>query len=202
MFGIQVVALTAQQKDLLKKYPKLRYSHFTAQDAILMQNGQINLREAKCLGELVDGLKVPGPIVEIGTLFGWSTRVILLFIDNERKMISVDNYSWNPFNFPPDIHFDITSSVLSDAISSGQLALVRLDNTEFYKQYNGPPPALFFIDADHQYEAVKTDIEGAMMLNAATICGHDYDMERCPGVVKAVNEFGGPKKNVDTLWVL
>jgi hypothetical protein len=201
MFGIQVVALSADQKELLKKYPNLRYHHFIAQDAIL-PSGQINLREAKFLGQLVDDLKVPGPIIEIGTLFGWSTRVILLFIDNERKLISVDNYSWNPFNFPSDIHYNITSSILSDAISSGVLELVRLDNSEFYKQYDGTAPALFFIDGDHEYEAVKTDIQGAMKLNAATICGHDYDIARCPGVVKAVNEFGGPKKIVDSLWVL
>ena len=200
--GLQIVPLSAQQKELLRKYPELRYRHFVAQEAIEMKRGQINLVEAKFLGQLVANLQTNGPIIEIGTLFGWSTRVICLFMDSERELISVDNFSWNPFNLPADIHFETTKKVLSDVISMVHLLLVKMDNVEFYKTYSGSSPALFFIDADHEYEAVKIDIQGALKLNAGIICGHDYDEKLYPGVFKAVNEFGGPTRLVDTLWVL
>lgn len=200
--GIQIVALSAQQKELLRRYPELRYRHFVAQEAIIMQRGQINLFEAKFLGHLVANLQTEGPIVEIGTLFGWSTRVISLFINSDRELISVDNYSWNPFNLPPDMYFELTNTVLADLISAGQLQLLKMSNVDFYNTYSGPAPALIFIDADHEYEAVKLDIQGAMKLGAKVICGHDYDEKKCPGVVKAVNEHGGARKVVGTLWVL
>lgn len=200
--GIQIVALSNQQKELLKRNPNLRYRHLVIQDAIVMQRGQITLSEAKFLGKLVANLQSEGPIMEIGTLFGWSTRIICLFMDNDRQLISVDNFSWNPFNLPSDMHFEITNTVLADAISAGHLHLLRMSNLDFYNSYSGPTPAMIFIDADHEYEAVEQDIQGAMKLGAKVICGHDYDEKKCLGVVKAVNEHGGAKKVVGTLWVL
>jgi hypothetical protein len=201
-FGIQVVPITIRQKELLKIYPELRYRHFIAQEAILMQSGQMNLRESRFLGQLVANLETEGPIVEIGTLFGWSTRIICLFREDGRELISVDNYSWNPFDIPPDIHFEITKQILSDPISRGDLQLIKMSSAEFYRIYSGPPPALFVIDADHSYEAVKADIQGGIALDSHVICGHDYDPRSFPGVVRAVDEFGCPKVLVDTLWVL
>ena len=202
MLGVQIVPLTVQQRELLKENPLLRYRHFVAQEVILMQSGQINLEESKFLGQLITNLKTEGPIVEIGTLFGWSTRIICLFKEDLRELISVDNFSWNPFNLPPDMHFQITKQVLLDEISRGHLKLLKMSNVEFYNTYSGPPPAFFFIDADHDYEAVSIDIQGAFKLNANVICGHDYDKNKSPGVVKAVDEFGGPTKLVGSLWVL
>ncbi len=200
--GIQIVPLTKHQKELMGNDANLRYRHFCIQDAITMQRGQITLKEARFLGQLVSNLETKGPIIEIGTLFGWSTRIICLFMDNGRELITVDNYSWNPFGLPPDMHFETTRTVLKDEISSGQPQLMKMSNTEFYNIYSGLSPALIFIDADHEYEAVKMDIEGAKKLGAKIICGHDYDERRCPGVVKAVDEYGGPKRLVGSLWVL
>lgn len=48
-----------------------------------------------------------------------------------------------------------------------------------------------FIDADHSYEAVKADI-GAWSPKVRAggfITGHDYDSQKFPGVIRAVNEF-------------
>jgi predicted O-methyltransferase YrrM len=41
------------------------------------------------------------PIIEIGTLFGWSTLLICLFKDPGQKRITVDNHSWNPLGITP-----------------------------------------------------------------------------------------------------
>jgi predicted O-methyltransferase YrrM len=198
---MQVVPLTAHQKELLKNNPNLRYRHVIAQETITPRS-QVNLKESRFLGRLVSSLEYEGPIIEIGTLFGWSTRIICLFKETGRELISVDNYSWNPFKLPPGIHFETTKQILSEAISQFNLKLLRMDNVDFYRTYSGTTPALIFIDADHEYEAVRLDIKGAKKLNAGVICGHDYNREHCPGVVKAVDEFGGPREIVDSLWVL
>ena len=200
--GLDIVLLTQDQKRLLQKHRNLRYRHFAARDAIVMDHGQIGFKEAAFLGSLVRGLTDGGPIVELGTLFGSSTRVIALFKAASRELISVDNYSWNPIGFPPEMHFEITERVLSDAIRHWNVRLLAMDSTAFYNTYAEPSPAMVFIDADHSYRAVKADIEGARGLNAGIICGHDYDKEHCPGVVQAVEEAGGPSQLVDRLWVL
>jgi hypothetical protein len=129
----------------LKENSLLRYRHFVSQEIILMQRGQINLKESKFLGQMVANLRTEGPIVEIGTLFGWSTRIICLFKEDDRELISVDNFSWNSFNFPPHMHFQITKQVLSDEISRGHLKLLKMSNVEFYNTYSGPPPAFFLL---------------------------------------------------------
>jgi len=103
-----------------------------AQEAITPRS-QINLKESRFLGRLVSSLEYEGPIIEIGTLFGWSTRIICQLKETDRELISVDNYSWNPFKLPPDIHFETTKQILSEAISEYNLKLLRMDNVDFYE---------------------------------------------------------------------
>jgi hypothetical protein len=78
---------------------------------------------------------------------------------------------------------------------------MRIDKNDFYSAYAGDTPALVFFDAVHTYKEVRADIDWAKNVKAVVICGHDYNKEY-PGVVKAVDEFGGPRDLVETLWVL
>jgi hypothetical protein len=50
---------------------------------------------------------------------------------------------------------------------------------------------LIYIDGDHSYHGVKTDLELAYIKTKKDgyICGHDYTKTSFPGVVKAVDEF-------------
>jgi hypothetical protein len=50
---------------------------------------------------------------------------------------------------------------------------------------------LIYIDGDHTYEGVKSDLSVSFLKtkNGGLICGHDYTSDRFPGVVQAVNEF-------------
>lgn len=168
----------------------------------MMPRGQVSLGESRFLAELVRSLVHPGPIVEIGTLFGRSTQVLLLEKEPDRQMISVDNYSWNPLHLQPDVHFSITSQLLQEAREKYNLIQMRIDKNAFFASYDGPSPSLVFCDAIHTFEETKLDIEWASSVDAGVICGHDYDLESCPGVVKAVDTFGGPKRLVETLWVI
>ena len=79
---------------------------------------------------------------------------------------------------------------------------INSDKNEFYRTYQDASPSLVFLDAVHTYEETKADILWAKHLNTKIICGHDYHKESHPGVVRAVDESGGPKKLVETLWVL
>jgi len=164
--------------------------------------GEITLSEARYLGALVASLDVAGPIVEIGTLFGWSTRVLCLFKDVERDLITVDRYSWNPYQLTPEQHFRVSQSVLREAVETFRVRQLRMDKGEFFRTYEGPPPAMVFLDAGHSYESTKEDLDWATSVSAHVVCGHDYDAAQWPGVVRAVEEAGGVAERVGSLWRL
>jgi predicted O-methyltransferase YrrM len=169
--------------------------------ALVPPTGQINLTEARFLGELMLELDGPGPIIEIGTLFGWSTRVMTLFKDPARELITVDAYVWNPLGLPPDAHHHATAAVLADAVQEHRVRLVREDKDAFYARYAGASPALVFLDADHGFEATRADIAWARRAGAGMIALHDY-ADHSPDVVRAVDAAGGPTRVVGTIAVL
>jgi predicted O-methyltransferase YrrM len=169
--------------------------------ALEMPVGQVSLTEARFLGDIVRSLSESGPIVEIGTLFGWSTKVIVLHKESNRDLITVDGFYWNPLGLSPQDHFRVTAGILEEAIRAHNVQLIRADKTTFYSSYSGPPPALVFLDADHSYEETVADIAWARRADAKLICLHDYRTD-FPGVVRAVDEAGGPKDQVESLVVL
>jgi hypothetical protein len=64
---------------------------------------------------------------------------------------------------------------------------------EVFKYYKLEPD-LIYVDASHEYEAVKEDLAGwgAILKQNGVLMGDDYT-EGWPGVVKAVNELGTPE---------
>jgi hypothetical protein len=163
---------------------------------------QLTLAECHFLGELIRSSDPTKPIIEIGSLYGWSTLVITLFKAPSQPLITVDNYSWNSLGITPEAHFTATRMRLAEATKDYNVQQLRMDKDEFYRTYDGAQPALFFCDADHGYEATKADLVWAKSVNAEIICGDDYSPTKFPGVVQAVEEMGGAKKVVDELFVL
>jgi hypothetical protein len=121
--------------------------------------------------------------------------------DVNRELITIDNYTWNPIGIDPETHYNITKGILSEAAERYNTTQTRIDKSDFYESYKGPPPSLVFLDADHSYEETRKDIEWAKKIKSGLICGHDYK-EDCPGVTRAVDELGGVRKRVESLWVL
>jgi hypothetical protein len=197
--GYELVPVDRAAREQMQR-GKRSYRELVISQALALEIGEISLRESRFLARLVRELDVPGPIVEIGTLFGWSTRVMLCAKAPERELISVDDYSWNPLGLAPDLHHQITSRILADGKELG-LRQLRVDKSDFYSTWSGPPPALVFADAMHTYKDTKADIEWAQSAGAHVVCGHDYEAE-WPGVIRAVDEHGGPRELVETLWVL
>jgi hypothetical protein len=168
---------------------------------VLLRRSEISLAEARFLGSLVQRAPANRPIVEIGTLFGGSTRILALFKPRETTLITVDNFGWNPFGLTHNQHLEITRQMLADLGASDNVELRDMDKEAFYAGYAGPPPGLVFLDANHSYESTRRDIEWARAVGAGLICGHDYS-PRFPGVMQAVNELGGANRVVGTLFEL
>jgi hypothetical protein len=143
----------------------------------------------------------PGPIIEIGTLLGITTTSMALVKAPHQKIITVDLYCWNPWGFTPDIHEALTTQILNYLVQTGHVERLRMDKDEFYRTYQGPAPSMVFLDAMHDYEATKKDIQWASRAGAKIIAGHDYKDE-FPGVKQIVDEFGGPRKLGGSVWVL
>jgi predicted O-methyltransferase YrrM len=167
-----------------------------------MKDGSLAREEYEFLRLLVEKANAfPGAIVEIGTLFGRTTSKIAVWKLAAKKVFTVDNYAWNPWRLTPEMHYQLTSLVLQYLVDTGHVVQVRGDKDEWLGQHFEQPPALVFCDADHSYEATAMDIKLSLRAGAKIVCGHDYSREH-PGVIRAVNEYGGPESVTGTLWVL
>lgn len=129
----------------------------------------------------------PGPIVELGTLFGLTTRLIAEAARPDQQVITIDNFCWNPFGLPAALHEAFARKVLRGELASGRVQLVVATSEAFRCSFAGPAPALVFLDADHSYAAVRDEIAWAKSLGVPVIAGHDYGNLRF-GVTRAVNE--------------
>lgn len=201
LLDAEIVRFFGDEQRILSEHPRFGIRDIRGVKAIGTP-GQISIDEARFLGELVRRADRHRPIIEIGTLFGYSTRVIAMNKPWDQLLITVDNYSWNPLGLSPDAHTLATRLALQDAIVSQHTRVLAMNKDEFYATYSGPQPALFFCDADHSYEATRADLEWARRVGADIICGDDYDGTLYPGVTRAVDELGGPKALVDGLFVL
>lgn len=143
----------------------------------------------------------PGPIVEIGVLFGHTTNLIATLARADRSIIAVDNFRWNPFGLSPRAHREFLQRSLNYVITHRRTQLVDMDSKAFFETFSGERPSMVFIDADHSYEGVKADIQAAIAMAIPVIAGHDFS-DQHPGVKKAVLEaFGSEVLVYDTVWV-
>jgi|GEM_PF-1107527 len=128
-----------------------------------------------------------GPIVEFGTLFGLTTQLLAETAPSGVSIITVDNFCWNPFGLPPDLHRQFTKRVLRPYLNSGRVRLIGQDSAAFRKHYADIAPRMIFLDADHSYAAVRDEIAWARQMGVRLISGHDYGNQLF-GVTRAVDE--------------
>ncbi|HTT42689.1 MAG TPA: class I SAM-dependent methyltransferase [Steroidobacteraceae bacterium] len=189
-----------EYEDSIKREVKRQQLQALAYDSTL--DGSLAPAEYEFLRELVLRANAhSGPLLEIGTLFGRTTSKMALWKEPQKQIYTLDNYGWNPWRLTPQMHYQLTSLVLQYLVDAGHVVQVRADKDEWLSQYQGPPPALVFCDADHSYEATLRDIRHSLQAGARMICGHDYSLEH-PGVIQAVNECGGAEACTGTLWLL
>ncbi|MFC1629033.1 class I SAM-dependent methyltransferase [Gemmatimonadota bacterium] len=163
--------------------------------------GEISDGEAEFLAGIAGNLEGEGPIIEIGTHLGKSTCILAEHKERDRELITVDNYSWNSLGMSRELFHLFTSRILTIGVRSLNVTQVDMEKDRFYATYDGPVPAMIFLDADHSYEATRDDLAWARRTGCSVICGHDHRPEH-PGVIQAVEECGGPSKLVETVFVL
>lgn len=165
--------------------------------------GGISEQDERGLREAVArAASAPGPIVEIGTLFGWTTQLMASLKSPEKELIAVENFSWNPFCIPADDHRVMTRRTLHYCIQHCRTRIFDGSASEFYETYRGPTPSMVFIDGDHSYEGVQADIAWALARGVPVIAGHDYQHTLHQPIVRAVNErFPAGFKLFGTVWI-
>jgi hypothetical protein len=166
-----------------------------------IDRGSTSSAEKQRLRELLtEANGIPGPVIEIGTLFGFTTLDLALDKNPDKKLVTVDNYSWNPWGLTPEMHRGLTRHVLRLACELHNVEIIVQDKSAFYAAYVGQAPSMVFLDAIHSYEETRNDIRWAKNVGTTLITGHDYGRD-FPGVMQAVDDEGKAEV-VDTLWVL
>lgn len=137
-----------------------------------------------------------GPVVgaEVGVHAGELSAMLLA--RPELQLYMVD--SWAPFAFgdtdvtQEDQFCFMQEAYYATAFAGNRAKILWLDSATAAQLHGFPPLDFVFIDAEHTYEAVRSDI--ALWLPhikpGGFIAGHDYN-RATPGVIRAVNEAFG-----------
>lgn len=84
-----------------------------------------------------------------------------------------------------------------------RLRLMGLSSLDAADEFPDASLDFVFIDADHSYEAVSADIAvwRRRIRPGGWMTGHDYDREKFPGVIRAVDECFSPRVESDFVWM-
>jgi len=183
-------------KDVIKSYLFcLRNSEQSVWGSIT-EDDEAGIRQAVALAAAFEG-----PIVEIGVLFGHTTNLIASIKSKEIPLIAVENFTWNPFLLSPDVHRQFTRRTIRYALEHCSTQIFDGAAAEFYSANQDLKPSLVFIDAFHDYDSVRRDIDWAVSVDCPIISGHDY-VKNHPGVIRAVKEsFGEDISLYGSVWV-
>jgi hypothetical protein len=143
-------------------------------------------------------------IVEIGSFMGRSTRA--LAEATRGTVTAVDTWAGSDEaehrklleGKPKDWLFE---EFLRNMDGVQNICPTRLPSVEAAALFSGILFDFIFIDASHDYENVKADIEawGPLLAPGGTLAGHDFH-SGAPGVMKAVNELLQGYKLYESIW--
>ena len=165
------------------------------------------MKEAE-LTWLAERAKDKKTIVEIGSFHGRSTRALA---DNTQGTVfAVDTFEPLPVEDSRVNQIESYEAFrinLADHINSYHVQPVRSDSISAAQNFpKALRPDMIFIDAAHDYESVKRDIEAwrPLLAPGGLLCGHDYgshDRKEIWGVTRAVHELVPDfKEGPDSIW--
>jgi len=163
---------------------------------------------------LYERAKRCGTIIEVGSWLGKSTKVLTSVVRD--FVVAVDlwdeGYLYRQHLRGPDMSGILVNVVkdkpagwlfegfmrnLSVEVSEGKLVPVRAASCDGPRWLTGVVDLgsvdMVFIDADHRYEFVKTDIQTYLpyVRSGGLLCGHDADQSKVRRAVRdSVGEFG------------
>jgi predicted O-methyltransferase YrrM len=146
-------------------------------------------------------------IVEVGSWMGRSTTSmadnmeggVIFAVDTWRGSEEHESYLKDK---PVDFVYETFRANLKRHIDSGRVCPVRLPSLEAARVFRAlgcPGFDMVFIDAAHDYENVKADIQAwkPLVRPGGLLCGHDWGH---PPIVQAVRELLGKPKSSSTIW--
>lgn len=144
-------------------------------------------------------------IVEIGSWKGRSTKAIAMATPG--VVYAVDHWARGS---PEDGEEDFQKGDrvyaefrrnLSAEIQAGKVIPLRGRSTEVAARADIHPD-MIFIDGDHSYDSVVSDIDAwwPKISPEGILCGHDFNPETWPGVVRAVKEKVPGYRISGTIW--
>lgn len=157
---------------------------------------------------LVGGLIGGSTFIELGTWLGRSLCSVADIIKAKNlKVIAVDTFEGtsneghaHDLAKKISIFYGFQNNLKRFGIEDN-VTIMQMTTDEAVKKVKGKYP-LIFIDADHSYESIKTDITKwrEKLKKGGIISGHDYSPKQWPGVVKAVTESLGEVKTGGLVW--
>lgn len=152
--------------------------------------------------QMVEQAENGAHFVEVGSFAGRSSCLMAVEIINSKKQIRFDCVdTWlgsivHQVGQQSEYH-SVANGTLFEEFQENMLPVagfynaIRLPSAEAAKTYADNSLDFVFIDADHEYESVKEDIEAWLpkVKIGGTLAGHDYEGPWWPGVAKAVHEL-------------
>lgn len=129
--------------------------------------------------------------IEVGTDLGWFAARFMERFEGE-MLVCVDAYeSFEEFPWPRTM--DQLTAVQALLPWHGRVRFLQARSTEAATKlpwWMADRCDFVYIDASHDYESVKADLEAwwPVVTAQGILAGHDYDSTH-PGVMRAVNEF-------------
>lgn len=150
-------------------------------------------------------------MVEVGCYRGKSLCSVAEIIKKKRlNVIAIDLFDDVSYTYDEANVTQSRDGMLNDFIKNieafglrMQIAFYKISSVQAAKKI-APKADLVFIDAAHDYDSVKADIEAwePLVKPGGILCGHDY-ADYCPGVVEAVKEkFFGKCYVKNEIWSL
>lgn len=139
-------------------------------------------------------------VIEVGSWKGRSTTALCAA---RERVDCVDNWSgrWGTGADYEAGVWEFFAHNLREERASGKVRVFMGDSTRLARWLS--PVDMVFIDADHTYFAVKSDIEAyrPLVKPGGLLCGHDYHPTDWPDVVRAVDEaFPNVERAGFSIW--
>lgn len=145
---------------------------------------------------------------EIGVADGRCTRGLLSAL-HDLHLLAVDYWpvgypTWDGLAWSADLQERNRASFMGVMRQYPQLTLLEMPSVVASSYIADGSLDFVFIDALHDYDAVKADICAWLpkVKTGGFITGHDYDKLKFPGVIQAVDEFFPRiKLQEDYVWI-
>lgn len=177
-------------------------------DKTLRMNTLITQDRLDSIVQLLKQAPKEGLIAEIGVYKGGSLKVIAEAVPN-RAVVGFDTFEGLPESqwsedeiHKPGDFSDITLEAVQHFLQSNtNVTLVKGLFPESGEEYKDAHFAFVHIDTDF-YEAVKQSLDFVwpMIIKGGIVVFDDYQWGNCPGVKKALEEFGEPVLQTKAKW--